>query len=291
MNIGLSFIRGLIASVNPCAFVLLPTYLLYFLGIDAEAGGSQRGSVRRALLVSGAVAAGFLAVFLVAGIITNSFTSWLAGNAKYVTLVIGVGLVALGAAMLFGYRLPFTTPAVGADRRDRTVRSMFVYGVAYALASLSCTIALFIATAFASPDSFWAGLANVLAFSAGMALVVMALTVSLAVANQALLRVIRSAMRYVDLVAAAFVLFSGLYLIWYFWIVDINGESDAVTDAVERLQNWVLVTLSDHWQLAAIVLASIVGAALAYVALRREPETLRREPDEAPPLPSPVRES
>ncbi len=283
MNIGLSFIRGLVASVNPCAFVLLPTYLLYFLGIDAGAADSGRASVRRALLVSGAVAAGFLSVFVVAGIITNSFTSWLAGNAKYVTLVVGVGLVALGTAMLFGYRLPFTAPSVGGAQKDRTVRSMFVYGIAYALASLSCTIALFIATAFATPDSFWAGLGNVVAFAAGMALVVMALTVSLAVANQALLRVIRSAMRYVDMVAAAFVLLSGLYLLWYFWVVDINSEQDAVTAAVERVQNWVLVALSDNWQIVAVVLASIVGAGVAYVALRREPA-------ERAQLPSPVRE-
>lgn len=33
---GLSFLRGMVAAVNPCAFVLLPTYLVYFLGIDAH---------------------------------------------------------------------------------------------------------------------------------------------------------------------------------------------------------------------------------------------------------------
>ena len=32
---GLSFLKGLVAAVNPCAFVLLPTYLAYFLGSEA----------------------------------------------------------------------------------------------------------------------------------------------------------------------------------------------------------------------------------------------------------------
>ena len=130
-------------------------------------------------------------VFVVAGVISNFFTSWLDRNAKYATAAIGVGLIVLGAAMLFGYRLPLSTPNVSGAGRDRTVRSMFVYGLAYAVASLSCTIALFAATAFAAPDSFVEGVANVVAFGLGMALIVTALTVSLAFANQALLRVMR----------------------------------------------------------------------------------------------------
>lgn len=281
MNVGLSFLRGLAAAVNPCAFVLLPTYLMYFLGLEVGAAGDQRASVRRALFVSAAVSAGFVAVFVVAGVITNSFTSWLAANAKYVTVVIGAILVLLGGAMLFGYRLPLAVPSVaGGDAR--TVRSMFVYGVGYALASLGCTIGLFMATAFAAPDSFTEGMVNVLAFAVGMTLIVTALTVSLAVANRGLLRLMRSAMRYVDLVAAAFVLLSGLYLLWYFWVVDVNERSDTITDAVERVQIWVFRSLNDHWELVAVVLGSVVAAAIAYVA--------RREPPATPEVPSAVRE-
>ena len=48
----LSFIRGLVAAVNPCGFILLPTYLMYFLGISAGGTGTQRATIRRALLVS-----------------------------------------------------------------------------------------------------------------------------------------------------------------------------------------------------------------------------------------------
>jgi cytochrome c-type biogenesis protein len=283
VNLGLSFLRGLVAAVNPCAFVLLPTYLMYFLGGEAGRSGPARSSVQRALTVAAAVSSGFMLVFVVAGVISNFFTSWLDRNAKYATAAIGVGLIVLGAAMLFGYRLPLATPTVSGAGRDRTVRSMFVYGLAYAVASLSCTIALFAATAFAAPDSFVEGVANVVAFGLGMSLIVTALTVSLAFANQALLRVMRSARRYVDLLAAAFVLVSGLYLLRYFWVVDVNEDSDAATGAVERLQNWILVQLNDNWQVVALALAAVVVAALAYVGLRRGAD----EPVE---VPSPVRD-
>jgi len=269
MNIELSFLRGMVASVNPCAFVLLPTYLVYFLGVEAERGGSQRASVRRALVVSTAVSSGFMGVFVVAGILSNFVTTWLNRNAKYATAFIGVALVIVGVAMLAGRRLPFATPHLDGAGRDRTVRSMFVYGVAYALASIGCTIGLFASVAFTSPDSFVDGVVNVVAYGLGMALVVTALTVALAVANHALLRVLRSAMRYANQLAAAFVLLSGLYLLYYFWVVDVNGESDAITDAVEGFQNDVLVALSDNWQLAALVLGGVVAAAVVYVTLRR----------------------
>ncbi len=269
MNIELSFLRGMVASVNPCAFVLLPTYLVYFLGVEAERGGSQRASVRRALVVSTAVSSGFMGVFVVAGILSNFVTTWLNRNAKYATAFIGVALVIVGVAMLAGRRLPFATPHLDGAGRDRTVRSMFVYGVAYALASIGCTIGLFASVAFTSPDSFVDGVVNVVAYGLGMALVVTALTVALAVANHALLRVLRSAMRYANQLAAAFVLLSGIYLLYYFWVVDVNGESDAITDAVEGFQNDVLVALSDNWQLAALVLGGVVAAAVVYVTLRR----------------------
>ena len=50
-----SFMLGILAAVNPCGFVLLPAYLLYFLGIDSANPAAQKAPIRRALLVSVAV--------------------------------------------------------------------------------------------------------------------------------------------------------------------------------------------------------------------------------------------
>lgn len=273
MNLGLSFLRGMVASINPCAFVLLPTYLVYFLGVEASdrstSGRSARAPLRRALAVSGAVSAGFIGVFLTAGTISELGTNWLTANARYITLVIGVGFVVLGAAMLLGYQLPVAAPSVGGGR-DRTARSMLVYGVGYGLASLGCTLPLFLVTMFTPADSLVAGVANVAAYAFGMALVVTALTVALAVANHSLLRALRRASQYVQWVSAALVLLAGLYLVHYFWVVDVNGGRSQVTDAVERPYYWLLERLDGHWQLVGVALAAIVGAALT-VVLRRRP--------------------
>ena len=265
----LSFLRGFVAAVNPCGFVLLPTYLMFFLGSDVSAAagdlGARRAGVRRALVVSAALTAGFMTVFVLVGLTTYHFTSWIQRNAKYATIVIAVGLVALGVAMLRGYRLPIAGPRLDRGGRSRGLGSMFVYGVAYAVASLGCTIGLFLPSLFsARDDGLIAATAQVVAYGAGMGLLVTALTVSLALAQTGLLGVLRASMHRVEQVAAGFVVLSGLYLAYYFWVVDIGGGSDPIVEAVDGIQRSVIDALQQRWQVTALVLGLLVLAAGVY---------------------------
>jgi len=275
----LSFLRGLVAAVNPCGFVLLPTYLMFFLGADTSevsAGlGVRRASIRRALVVSSALTAGFMSVFIVVGLVTYNFTSWIQQNARYATIVIAVGLVVLGIAMLTGRGVGLALPRLDVGGRDRGVRSMFLFGVAYAVASLGCTIGLFLPTLIAvRSNGVFGALGNVAAYAAGMGLLITALTVSLAVAKIGLLGVLRRGMHRVETIAGVFVVLSGLYLAYYFWVVDVNGESDPITVAVEQFQRRVITSLNNNWQIVAVVLGAIVIASATYARLGRDSETV-----------------
>jgi hypothetical protein len=211
-----------------------------------------------------------MAVFIGVGLISYNFTNWLVQNAKYATAVIGIGLVVLGIAMLAGYKLPIATPRLDAGGKATGIGSMFVFGIAYAVASLGCTIGLFLPTLFAvRSEGVVASVTRVAAYGLGMALVVTALTVALAAANTGLLRVLRGSMRHVQTIAAVFVLLSGIYLMYYFWVVDVNSSTDPITLAVENFQISVLGWLTDNWQPTAIVLVAIVAIGVAYVGLRR----------------------
>jgi len=275
----LSFLRGLVAAVNPCGFVLLPTYLMFFLGADTSevsAGlGVRRASIRRALVVSSALTAGFMSVFIVVGLVTYNFTSWIQQNARYATIVVAVGLVVLGIAMLTGRGVGLALPRLDVGGRDRGVRSMFLFGVAYAVASLGCTIGLFLPTLIAvRSNGVFGALGNVAAYAAGMGLLITALTVSLAVAKIGLLGVLRRGMHRVETIAGVFVVLSGLYLAYYFWVVDVNGESDPITVAVEQFQRRVITSLNNNWQIVAVVLGAIVIASATYARLGRDSETV-----------------
>lgn len=275
----LSFGAGLLAAVNPCGFVLLPTYLMYYLGLSGRPGESSTrdGAVSRALVVSLSLSAGFMSVFLVVGSISRLFTDWINQNAKYVSLVIGLALVVLGVAMLFGYRLPLTTPKldVGGRAKDRTVFSMFLFGIAYAVASIGCTIGPFSGIVLGTIDTsgFATGLLAILLYGGAMSLLVTSLTVSLAVAQGGLLRVLRKGMTYVETASAVVMILSGLYLAWY-WFNDIRENlDDELTGSVVGWQESLASWIDGNRAPLAVVFGAVVLAAVSVTIVHRRRAT------------------
>jgi cytochrome c biogenesis protein CcdA len=269
-----SFTAGLLAAVNPCGFVLLPTYLLYFLGMENLRPGAERTSVARALKVSLSVSAGFMSVFIIIGTISKWATKWFMQKAPYVSLVIGVLLIVLGVAMLFGYRLPFTTPKLDISQRDRSVRSMFVFGIAYAIASIGCTIGPFIGVVLGgvTTSGVATGIAAIGLYGLGMALLVSGLTVTLALANTAVLRVLRKGMQWFEYIAGVFVLLTGLYLTWY-WYTDLRDTTSGVVNGAVSWQERVSNLIQRNQTLVVtIAIVAVVTAVGWSVALRRRSE-------------------
>jgi cytochrome c-type biogenesis protein len=266
----LSFGSGLLAAVNPCGFVLLPTYLMYFLGVSGRPG-TQRATVRRALLVSAALSAGFMTVFVIVGGISRLFTDWLNQNAKYLALLIGIALVILGIAMLFGYRLPFSTPKLETGKRDQTIASMYIFGLAYAIASIGCTIGPFSATVLGTidTDGFFQGVVAIALYGIAMSLLITTLTVTLALAQGGLLKSLRTGMKYVETASAVVMILSGLYLSWY-WFNDIRDKYD--DDLTGRVLNWqeqIAQYIDNNRLVLAIIFAVIVGSAMTYTFVSR----------------------
>ena len=266
-----SFTAGLLAAINPCGFALLPTYLVYFLGMENLRPGAERASVPRALKVSLAVSGGFLSVFIVIGAITKLSTNWFLEKGEWVTLPIGVGLVVLGIAMLFGYRLPFTTPKLDVGQRDRSVRSMYVFGLAYAIASIGCTLPTFASGVLGgfSTKGLRIGITAIALYGLGMALVVSGLTVTLAFANTALLRILRRGMAWFEQAAGVLLVLTGLYLCWYWYINVTDRLDDGVTTTAGGWQNTLSKFVLEH-QSAVVTVAAVVIIAAVITAFRMQ---------------------
>lgn len=255
-NFAYSFVLGVLAAVNPCGFVLLPTYLMFFLGLEgSRPNDSQRASVGRALRVGLATSSGFIALFLVVGAISRLFTNAIERNAKYASIVIGVALVAMGVAMLAGWKPRVITPSVSGGR-ERTFGSMFLFGIAYAIASIGCTIGFLTSVILGSISvhGFVSGVLSIVLYGIGMGAIVTALTVSLAFAKGGLLRVLRSGMRHLDRVSAVFVLLTGLYLTWYWYSAIAERDYGTVVSRVEGWQSDIATFLQRQgaWKLALV---------------------------------------
>ena len=285
-NFAYSFILGVLAAVNPCGFVLLPAYLLYYLGLDnSGANGtgidtSQRAPLARALGVSGSVSAGFIAVFIVVGTISRLFTQWIELNAKYAGFAIGIALLVMGVAMLGGWKPSFSAPRVGPGvgaGKDRTFITMFGFGVAYAVASIGCTIGFLTTAIFGSigVHGFLSGVISIGLYGVGMALLVSALTVTLAFAKGGLLRALRGGLRYFDRIAAGFIVATGLYLslYWYLAISQSTGQNE-ILRRVERTQSRVATFLQAQGTLRlGVVFVIVVGGAAVFAVFSKRNAT------------------
>jgi cytochrome c biogenesis protein CcdA len=260
-----SLLLGMLAAVNPCGFVLLPTYLIAYLSVADESPTHVR--VRRALTVGGSVSLGFLAVFLVVGIISRLFTAWIEMNAKYAALIIGIALIVLGVRMLRGWKPRLWVPALSGNAGSRGVRSMAAFGVVYAVASIGCTLGLLTTAVLGSfaRHGVVSGVASVAMYGLGMGVFVTALTVTLAFTKSGLLRASRTVMKVLDRVSSALVIFTGIYLTWY-WYTAITQQLDAggVVNTVGSWQTWVVqrIETAGALRILPVCIAAVGLAAL-----------------------------
>jgi len=269
-NFAYSFILGVMAAVNPCGFVLLPTYLVYYLGTELNREGENKTTtLRRGLSVGIAVSSGFIGLFLVVGIISRAFTTVIRDNAKYAALVIGIGLIAMGIAMLVGWKLPIAQPDVSVQRK-RTTWNMFLFGIVYAIASIGCTIGLLISVILGSINrhGFVSGVISIVLYGLGMGLLVTSLTVALALARVGLVSTIKKSFKWFDKVSAVFVVLTGLYLSWY-WLGAITDRgSDGVTSRVEHFQTKVVQFLQDLGAYPLLIVFCVIIATAGGVIRR-----------------------
>ncbi len=219
LNLAFAFTAGVFATVNPCGWAMLPAFVSYYLGSredDFEARSLPR-RLAEGLLLGVLVTAGFLLIFGLAGFVISAGLRAIVFYMPFAALAVGLTLVALGVWLLAGNTLPLSLPQIQVDLQARNPRSVFLYGVAYALASLSCTLPIFLAVVGASLATAGLGGAATmfLAYGAGMATVLMAVAVSAALVKGAVAEGFRRLLPYVHRVGAALLIVAGLYLIWF----------------------------------------------------------------------------
>ena len=285
---------GMVATVNPCGFAMLPAYLSYFLGLEDRETEEPRASVAQAIRVALAVAAGFLAVFAVVGALVELTSLPVYENVPWISIVIGVALFALGTAMLVGFEPSVRLPRLDRGGRERTIGSMFVFGVSYAIASIGCTLPLFLTVVAGtiSGDSLVGGLGVFAVYALGMTLVLLALTVAVALARTSIVRFLRRAQPYIGRVSGGLVALAGAYVAYYGWLEVRLGRTGAVsgsniTDTVYGWSTDVTQWISDVGSVRlAVVVVILLAGTLAAVLTTRSSGRDADGPESSPPVAS-----
>jgi len=226
LPVSYAFGAGMVSTVNPCGFAMLPAYLSVYLGAQDGAFYQRSIALRtlRALFVGLTASAGFVVLFAVIGAGVSAGGSFLIPAMPWIAVAIGVGLVALGLAMLAG-RTVFAASLARVAGRIGTpgstgVGGFFVFGVAFAAASLSCTLPIFlmvVGSALAS-GGFLRGLVQFITYGLGMGLVLIVLTLGIALFKEGIIESgLWRVLPYAERAAAVFVLLSGSYILYY-WL-------------------------------------------------------------------------
>ncbi len=274
--LALALSAGMLAAVNPCGFALLPVYLsLLVVGDDAP---GRAVAVRRAVTATAAMTVGFAGVFAAFGLLIAPVAGTLQEHLPWFTLVLGLTLAAVGGWLAAGCQLPvLRLPGGRRAAVSRSGRSMVLFGAAYALASLGCTIGPFLAIVVSSfrAGSVGAGVALFLAYALGMGLLVGVAALAVALARTSVITRLRRAGPALTRAGGVVLLVAGAYVAYYGWyeLRLLRGDivDDPVVSAAGTVQRW----LADGVDRIGVPVLSVafvlllVGASLAGRARRR----------------------
>jgi len=221
LPVGYAFAAGMVASVNPCGALMLPSYIFFQLGSE----GAQPSVLERllkALRIAIATTAGFTAIFGVVGVVVSAGGRWLSSLFPFAGLIVGLVMLGLGVWLLLSHRnLGILAASRVSVRPERTLWNMFLFGMAYAISSLSCTLPIFLVVVGSAlgGGGLLVSLAQFLGYALGMGAILAVITVGTALFREAVERWLRRLMPYVHRVSALFLVGAGAYLIYY-WAVE-----------------------------------------------------------------------
>jgi len=270
-----AFAAGMVSTVNPCGFAMLPAYLGFFLG-----DGSERRPVG---LVAGAVSSGFLIVFTAAGLLVGVGVRAVVTAIPWLALAVGSGLVVVGVAQVRGERLLPYLPGPRRVHKDLSLRGMFAFGVSYAVASLSCTLPIFLSLVggAVAARTLSEAMLTFGAYGLGMATVVSGVTMLVAFGRRSLIERVRPFARRMDAIAGWTMTIAGSFIVWYWATVLTRGAvalgANRAVRWIDQASAWVTGVVGRNAVPVAVGLLVLIGG--AYLSDRRDRTADRTDED------------
>ncbi len=227
-----AFTAGMASAVNPCGFAMLPAYLGLYLRTNAEEVESPNFVLLfgRAVMIGGVVTSGFIVLFGVAGTIIGLGASQAVGALPWTGLIVGAVLVIAGAWIIGGGKLYSGLAARAAshigEANEVSVKGYFLFGLSYGVASLGCTLPIFLAVLGLNTAGvgFLESAGQFLLYALGMGSVIILLTLGMAFFKGAVVKGLRKVLPYIQPVGAALMIVAGVYIIFYWLTLGGLGE-------------------------------------------------------------------
>jgi cytochrome c biogenesis protein CcdA len=211
-DLSLVFAAGVFATFNPCGFAMLPAYMTMLISSQRESESLPK-LFAKALQFAALMALGIITIFALFAVVIFPISTSIQAYLPIATITIGLLLIAVGVATLSG-RSPYLKKLWSPNTAPSTrLKSLYLYGVTFALGSVSCTIGpLLAATSKALELTFFESLRIYLVYALGIS-VTIAILALIALFSQKTLSKIRNSMKVIERISSAFLILVGLYLI------------------------------------------------------------------------------
>jgi cytochrome c biogenesis protein CcdA len=239
-----AFVAGVFATFNPCGFAMLPAYLSLAI-LDSSEESRRRIQIAKALKFSGLMGLGIVGVFALFSLIIFPISTAIQRYLPYVTVLIGLSILIFGLALIF--KGPVILKKIWSPNVSPTGnwRTYILYGVTFALGSISCTIGPFLAvTSTSLGGRYLESLLSYIFYGLGFTVAIACLAIATALSRDLLIKRIRGAGGLLEKIMGGLMAVVGLYLI-YFALYELSfqygwGIDQSITDVAFSLQGWII---------------------------------------------------
>lgn len=210
--ISFSFLAGLQAFFAPCSIALIPAYAGYY--VNHETGNTSK--IQRFLfgLKAGSFASlGIITVYVVFGLILTLFGRIIAPLFPWIELITGGLLIFMGSSTLLGYEFAIKPPVV-IQTNSNGGKRFYLFGIAYALGALGCTLPIFLLVIFQSfaQKGIFGGIINFGVYALAMSSLMIVFSLVSSLSKGAMHRFLGKYMGIIQKSAGVLILLAGVYL-------------------------------------------------------------------------------
>lgn len=210
-----NFALGALAFFSPCGFPMLPAYIAYYLPRGEGAPMPLPKALARG--VGGGLLAALGALFVLGAIggLALALGSPFKQRVVLLDLIGGLVVLVLGILLLAGRGPSFQVPV--SPSRKKGALSLLGFGALYAGVAASCVAPVFLGVLVAAlgAPTTTEGLIEVGAYCAGLASLLLTVTILISAAQDKAVRALRQVLPYTGKISGGLLVLVGLYLITY----------------------------------------------------------------------------
>lgn len=212
--IAFSFLAGIQAFFAPCSIALIPAYVGYYV----KENTGQKNRLQQLLfgLKAGTFASlGIISIYAVFGLVLTLLGNLIAPLIPWIELITGGILLFLGTAVILGYEFMLKPPVV-IHTTSGGVKRFYLFGVAYALGAIGCTLPIFLLVIFQAlaQRGILGGFINFLAYALAMVTLMIVFSLIAAVSKTAFSSFMNKYMLTIQKSAGVLILAAGVYMVY-----------------------------------------------------------------------------